>query len=375
MKLFEHQAKALFEGANIPVPNRAVIKNRSELDDAISQVGLPCVIKAQVLHGGRGKAGLIKVAEEKEEAKEKVTDVIERAENTPDLLIEEAVAIANEFYVSMTADPSTGSVMMMGSAEGGIDIEEVARTMPEKIIKTNVNVNEGLLPYQAREFLFDLGIEKKMIGQGTKLLLNLYDVYRKHDAELVEINPLMVTEEGNFVAGDGKITIDDNALFRHPQFSLTREHFDDDVQYAAAIEGIPYLQFSGDIGLMCAGAGLTNAVYDLVNDHGGSVASYLEFGGPNYHKAVKSMELIMQNEIKVLLVVTFGTIARADVMAQGLVDAIKEHKPEFPIVTAIRGTGEEAAHDILRDFGLEPLSDTEEAVKKAIKLTGGVPTQ
>ncbi|TRM11960.1 ATP-grasp domain-containing protein [Lentibacillus cibarius] len=375
MKLFEYQAKALFESANIPVPNRVTIENDSEVDDAIRQVGLPCVIKAQVLHGGRGKAGLIQIAGEKEEVKEKVNEVKARSNHMPYLLVEEAVNIAKEFYVSMTAEPVTGDVMIMGSAEGGVDIEEVARTMPEKIIKTTVNVNEGLLPYQAREFLYDLGIENKMIGQGTKLLLNLYDVYWKHDAELVEINPLMVTEEGHFVAGDGKVTIDDNALFRHPQFSLTRGHFEDDVQYAAAIEGIPYLQFSGDIGLMCAGAGLTNAVYDLVNDYGGSVASYLEFGGPNYHKAVKSMELIMQNEIKVLLVVTFGTIARADVMAQGLVDAIKEHQPEFPIVTAIRGTGEEAAHDILKDFGLEPLSDTEEAVKQAIKLAGGIPIQ
>ncbi|TMN23176.1 ATP-grasp domain-containing protein [Lentibacillus cibarius] len=375
MKLFEYQAKALFESANIPVPNRVTIENDSEVDDAIRQVGLPCVIKAQVLHGGRGKAGLIQIAGEKEEVKEKVNEVKARSNHMPYLLVEEAVNIAKEFYVSMTAEPVTGDVMIMGSAEGGIDIEEVARTMPEKIIKTTVNVNEGLLPYQAREFLYDLGIENRMIGQGTKLLLNLYDVYWKHDAELVEINPLMVTEEGNFVAGDGKVTIDDNALYRHPQFSLTREHFEDDVQYAAAIEGIPYLQFSGDIGLMCAGAGLTNAVYDLVNDYGGSVASYLEFGGPNYHKAVKSMELIMQNEIKVLLVVTFGTIARADVMAQGLVDAIKEHQPEFPIVTAIRGTGEEAARDILQDFGLEPLSDTEEAVKQAIKLAGGIPIQ
>lgn len=375
MKLFEYQAKKLFENSNIPVPKRKVIKNSSELDSIIDQVGLPCVIKAQVLHGGRGKAGLIQFAKEKEEAVEKTNEVISRAKNMHYLLIEEAINIAKEFYVSITADPLSGNVMIMGCAEGGIDIEEIARTMPEKIIKTYVNVSEGLLPYQARELLYELGIEHPMIGQGTKLLLNLYDVYSKHEAELVEVNPLMVTEEGNFMAGDGKVSIDDNALYRHPQFSLTREHFEDDTQYAAAVEGIPYLQFEGDIGLMCAGAGLTNTVYDLVNDYGGSVASYLEFGGPNYHKAVKSMELIMQKEIKVLLVVTFGTIARADVMAQGLVDAIREHKPNFPIVTAIRGTGEEIAHDILKDFGLNPLTETEEAVKKAIQLAGGVLSQ
>lgn len=372
MKLFEYQAKELFEDSNIPVPNRILIKNNSEFDGAMLHVGLPCVIKAQVSHGGRGKAGLIQFAKDKEEAKEKMNEVISRGTNMHYLLIEEAINIAKELYVSITANPLTGSVMIMGCAEGGIDIEEIARKMPEKILKTYVNINEGLLPYQAREFLYELGIEQSMVGRGTKLLLSLYDVYCKHDAELVEINPLIITKEGNFVAGDGKINIDDNSLYRHPQFSLTGEHFEDDVQYAAAVEGIPYLQFGGDVGLMCAGAGLTNTVYDLVNDYGGSVASYLEFGGPNYHKAAKSLELIMQNELKVLLVVTFGTIARADVMAQGLVDAIREHKPKFPIVTAIRGTGEEAAHDILRNFGLDPLTDTEEAVRQAIKLAGGV---
>lgn len=375
MKLFEYQAKEIFKEFNIPIPKSALIKTNSKPDDAIKQVGLPCVIKAQVLQGGRGKAGLIQLAREEKEAKKKVNEVILRAENMHYLLIEEAITIDKEFYVSITADPVSGDAMIMACAEGGVDIEEIARTMPEKIMKTKVDMREGLLPYQARELLYDLGIAQPMIGQGTKLLLNLFDVYCEREAELVEINPLMVTKDGNFIAGDGKMSMDENALYRHSQFALTREHFEDDVQYMAAVEGIPYLQFDGDIGLMCAGAGLTNTVYDLVNDYGGTVASYLEFGGPNYHKAVQSMSLIMQKEIKVLLVVTFGTIARADVMAEGLIDAIKEHRPDFPIVTAIRGTGEEKAHELLREFGLEPLMDTEEAVKQAIKLAGGAVVQ
>ncbi|KAB7705627.1 ATP-grasp domain-containing protein [Bacillus aerolatus] len=371
MKLFEYQAKEIFEGSDIRVPKRTLIKEISELNEAIRQVGVPCVIKAQVLQGGRGKAGLIQFAEGLEEAKKKTYEVISRAKNMYYLMVEEAINIDKEFYISITADPISGCAMIMASAEGGVDIEEIAKTMPEKIIKTYVNLSEGLLPHQAHNLLYELGIDESMISQGTQLLFNLYDVYCKNDAELVEINPLMLTKEGSFVAGDGKISIDDNALYRHPQFSLTREHFESDVQYEAAVEGIPYLQFDGDIGLMCAGAGLTNTVFDLVNDYRSSVACYLEFGGPNYHKAVKAMKLIMQSELKVLLVVTFGTIARADVMAQGLVDAMKELKPDFPIVTAIRGTGEEKAHEILRGFGLEPLADMEEAVKKAIELAGG----
>lgn len=371
MKLFEYQAKDIFEESSIPVPNRTLIENKEEAENAVKAVGLPCVLKAQVLHGGRGKAGLIKLVTEQDAIQENAEGIFSRAKNMPYLLIEEAINIEKELYVSITADPLTGFAMIMACAEGGIDIEEIARTMPEQIKKTYVDPSVGLLPYQARSLLYDLGIQQEMIGQGTKILLNLYDVFQKYELELVEINPLMITKEGSFIAGDGKVSIDDNALFRHPQFSMTREYFENDAQYEAAQEGIPYLQFDGNIGLMCAGAGLTNTVFDLVNDYGGSVANYLEFGGPNYHKAQKAMEIMMKNDIKVLLIVTFGTIARADVMAKGVVDAIKELKPDFPIITAIRGTGEEEAHELLRSAGLNPLTDTEEAVITAIALAGG----
>ena len=167
------------------------------------------------------------------------------------------------------------------------------------------------------------------------------------------------------------MTIDDGSLHRQGRFALGREYFESDVEYEGAIEGIPCLKFDGEIGLMCAGAGLTNVIYDLVNYGGGSVASYIEFGGPNYRKAVKAMELMMRTEPKVVLVVTFGTIARADIIAEGLVDAIEQLKPEFPVVTAIRGTGEEKTQELLRGVGLEPLTDTEKAVERAIELAKG----
>jgi succinyl-CoA synthetase beta subunit len=371
MKLFEYQAKELFETQGIPIPRYKLIQDRSELEAAIDEVGSPCAIKAQVLHGSRGKAGLIQLASGIDEAREKVDDILLRAQNMRHLLIEEAIDIDKELYVSITAEPVSGSAMVMACAEGGIDIEEIAKTMPDQIIKTSVNLSEGLMPFQARNIMYELRIDKKLVGKGAKILVDLFNVFREYDAELVEINPLMVTKEGTFVAGDGKVNIDDNSLFKHNQFTVTREHFDSDVQYEASREGIPYLQFDGDIGLMCAGAGLTNTVFDLINDYGGKVANYLEFGGPNYRKAVKALTLMMKNDIKVLLVITFGTIARADVIAQGLVEAIKKLKPDFPIVTAIRGTGEEEAQRLLRSIGLEPLDNTEEAVGKAIELAGG----
>ena len=173
------------------------------------------------------------------------------------------------------------------------------------------------------------------------------------------------------IAGDGKLIIDDNSVWRQPSYPLTRDYFDSEVEFEAAQEGIPYLQFNGDIALMCAGAGLTTTVFDLINDAGGHPATYVEFGGANYTKAVRTMELCLKTPSKVILVVTFGTIARADVMAQGLVEAIKAHQPKQPIVTCIRGTNEEEAFAILRDAGLEPLTNTEEAVQRAVDIAAG----
>jgi succinyl-CoA synthetase beta subunit len=252
-----------------------------------------------------------------------------------------------------------------------VEIEEVARTTPEKIVRERVDLSEGLLPYEARNVMFELGLEGDGARQGTAILLNLYELFQRYDAELIEINPLVVTASGDLVAADGKVTIDDGSLAHQSRFPLSRDYFESDVEYEAAAEGMPYIQFDGDIGLMCAGSGLTNVIYDLVNYGGGSVGSYVEFGGPNYRRAAKAMELTMRSKPKVLLVVTFGTIARADVIAEDLAEAIGRLQPDFPIVTAIRGTGEEKVRELLGEAGLEFLEDTEDAVERAIELAGG----
>ena len=368
--MFEYQAKDLFEEVGIAVPKRRAIGDVSELDDALGEVGLPCVVKAQVLQGGRGKAGLIQFASTHEEAREKTQYVLDSPANVRSLLMEEALDIEREIYLSITAEPVTGSALIMASAEGGVEIEEVARTMPEKIVRETVDLSEGLMPFQARSVMFALGLDGDAIRQGSAMLLSLYDLFREYDAELVEVNPLALTTDGKLIAADGKVTIDDNSLYRQERFALGRDYFESDVEYEGAMEGIPCLKFDGDIGLMCAGAGLTNVIYDLVNYGGGSVASYIEFGGPNYRKAVKAMDLMIKTKPKVVLVVTFGTIARADVIAEGLVEAMEQLKPDFPVVTAIRGTGEEKTRELLRGIGLEPLDDTENAVQRAIELVG-----
>jgi succinyl-CoA synthetase beta subunit len=371
MKLFEYQAKALFAEAGIAVPAGVVIHHIDALDGALESIGLPCVLKAQVLRGGRGKAGLIQRVKDAAEARAQAEALFASPHGVRMVLVEQALDIERELYLAITVDPVQGKVLVMGSAEGGVDIETLAATAPEKIVRVPVDITQGILPFQLRQAMFGLGLRKDAFKQGMKVLKAAFCLFKGKDAELVEINPLAVTTDGQLVAADGKVSIDDNATFRQEGLAgRSREQFDSDIEFEAAEAGFPYLQFDGDIGLMCAGAGLTNTVYDLIADYGGTVANYLEFGGPNYRRAVEAMRFALRNNPKVLLVVTFGTIARADVMAEGIAEAIATLKPSVPIVTAIRGTNEEQAAEILKGLGLEPLSNTEDAVKKAIALCG-----
>ncbi|NSW89686.1 MAG: acetate--CoA ligase family protein [Firmicutes bacterium] len=368
MKLFEYQAKELFKEAGIHVPESVLIEDRSQVKDAVLKTGLPCVLKAQVLRGGRGKAGLIRFVGTLEEAEKEAVRLFNADIPVHKLLMEEALDIARELYVSVTIDPVTGSDLIVASGAGGMDIEEIAVKAPEKLIKEKVDAFKGLNTFQTRNIAFQLDVEQDKVSEMIKIVASVYSLFKKIDAELVEINPLVITGDGRLVAADGKISIDDHSLFRQKNFGISRSHFDSDLEFEAAVAGFPYLRFDGDIGIMCAGAGLTNTVYDLIHYYGGKPANYLEFGGPNYTRTVEAMSIALKNKPKVLLIVTFGTIARADVIARGIEEAIEKLKPDIPIVTAIRGTGEEEANEILKRMGLHPLADTEEAVKTAIAL-------
>ena len=368
MKLHEHEAKEVFAAAGIPVPKSALATDADGAAEAARILGFPCVLKTQVLRGGRGKAGLIKVVRSEPEARETASALFAGPHGVRKLLVEEAVDIEREIYLSVTVDPAVSEALVLACAEGGVEIEELAARAPEKIVRERIPLAEGLAPFRARNVAYALGLEGDLAKRTAGILEALWRVFRQNDAELAEINPLFVTRAGGIVAGDGKLAIDDNSLFRHPGREPGRDYFDSDVAFEAAAEGIPYLQFDGDISLMCAGAGLTTVVYDLIVDEGGSVANYLEFGGPNYKKAVRAMELCLKNDPKVILIVTFGTIARADIMAEGIAEAIARLKPACPIVACIRGTGEEEAVETLQTAGLEPLFDTEEAVRKAVAL-------
>lgn len=392
MRLHEHEAKEVLAAAGIPVPRSILVSASRDgagaaaalggnspsagpaatgADGAAAAacaIGFPCVLKSQVLRGGRGKAGLIKLVRSETEAREAAAILFASPHGVRKLLVEEAVDIGRELYLSITVDPVSAEALVLACAEGGMEIEELAATAPEKIVRERVPLAEGLLPYRSRNLAYALGLEGELARKVVAVLDVLWKVFRENDAELVEINPLFVTRSGALVAGDGKLAIDDNALFRHPGREPGRDYYESDAAFEAAAEGIPYLQFDGDISLMCAGAGLTTVVYDLIVDEGGSVANYLEFGGPNYRKAPRAMELCLKNDPKVILIVTFGTIARADVMAEGVAEAIARLSPRCPIVACIRGTGEEEARAILMGAGLDPLMDTEEAVRRAVAM-------
>lgn len=368
MKLFEYQAKAVFKKFDIPVPASVRIGSASEIVQAVAEVGFPCVLKAQVLSGGRGKAGLIKLVSSPEEAPFAAEDLFRRMKGPePSVLVEKAVPVKQELYVSFTIDPVTGGALLLASASGGIDIEELSRTDPDKIIRMPIDIIRGIQPYQVNDLTFRLGIRGDLLKKANRLILSLYKVFVSYDAQLCEINPLFLTED-DVIAGDAKLIIDDNSEYRHPEFARGREYYTSDMQYEAAQEGIPYIEFGGNISLMCAGAGLANTVFDLVHDEGGSIANYLEFGGPNYQKAGIAMRLCIQNHPKVILIVTFGTIARADIMAEGIAEAIRELHPSCPIVACLRGTGEEKVTEIFNSVGLTRYTDTEAAVRDAVSI-------
>lgn len=370
MKLFEYQSKRLFGDNGIPVPKGRLITGPEDTRAAALEVGFPCVLKCQVLSGGRGKAGMVRRADTPDEAEAIARRYFREVPGLKTVLVEEAVRAERELFLSCSVDAVSGRGLLMGCALGGVDIESVAREHPNDILKECVDLDRGLQRFQLNDFLWRLDLRGEPFKQAAAVTAALFRLFLALDAELAEINPLFITPDGRAVAGDAKLVIDDNSLFRHPQFTIDREHYPSDMAFEAAQEGIPYLEFGGDISLMCAGAGLANTVYDLVSFAGGKIANYLEFGGPNYMKAGTAIRLCLANRPRVILIVTFGTIARADVMAEGIAGAIRELRPDCPIVACLRGTGEEKVEEILAASGVLRAPDTEEAVRLAVEIAG-----
>ena len=382
MNLHEYQAKQLFKEFGVGVPRGIKATSPQEAVSAAKELGSKvCVIKAQVHAGGRGKAGGVKLAKSLEEVEEIAGQMLGSTLKTIQtgdkglpihaVLVEEGLDIVNELYLSVLVDRASKRVLFMGSSEGGMDIEHVAATAPEKILTVTVDPVTGLQAYQCRQLGFGMGLGKSEVGHLVKVMTGLYNMFMARDASLVEINPLIVTGDGRLLALDGKLNLDDNALYRHKDLAEMRDPTQEDEREHIAHEiGLNYVALDGNIGCMVNGAGLAMATMDMVKLHGGEPANFLDVGGgATAEKVTKAFKLILSSEkVKAILVNIFGGIVRCDLIAEGIIAAVKEVGLSIPVVVRLQGTNVEAGRQMLADSGMNIIAanDLTDAAKQAV---------
>ncbi len=375
MKIHEYQARKLFRKYGIPVPDGEVCRSIDEVKNKISNEDILRVVKAQVHVGGRGKAGGVKLARTKAETIEKAEEILGmdiKGLTVDKVLIAEAVDIEKEYYVGLINDRNTKSVVLMVSAEGGVEIEEVAKNTPEKIIKMAIDPTMGLMDWQARKVALQLFNEPSQVRQAAAILVKLYELYVDTDCSLAEINPLVLTPDKKVLALDGKMNFDDNALFRQPKILEMREVNEDEAkEIEANAKGLSYIKLDGNIGCMVNGAGLAMATMDMIKLYGGDPANFLDIGGSsNPQKVVDAMNILLGDKnVKSVMINIFGGITRCDDVARGLVIALDEIKTDIPIVIRLSGTNAKEGLEIIKDYGLPTVSTMSEAAKKAIELS------
>lgn len=374
MKVHEHQAKEIFARAGIRTPRGKVATTPEEAAAAAAEIGGKVAVKAQVHVGGRGKAGGIKLATTPEEARAVAGQILGmdiKGLKVEKVLVEEASAVAKEYYLGLVQDRGAKAATMMGSAEGGVDIEEVARTKPEAIVKITVDPFVGLLPFQAYTMGKRLTGDHKKARAVADVLAKLYKVFVEYDCSLAEINPFVETAAGEFVALDAKINIDDNALDRHADLAAGRDDLAA-TELRAKAAGLSYVPMTGNVACIVNGAGLAMTTMDLIKLYGGEPANFLDVGGSSSpEKILTAMDIIMSSPgVKAILVNIFGGITRCDDVATGLVEALKKHPVKVPLVVRLTGTNEEEAKAILAKAGIEAGSDMDEAVKAAVRAAG-----
>jgi succinyl-CoA synthetase beta subunit len=371
MNLHEYQAKELFARYGLPVLPGQVATTPEEAADVAASIGGTVVLKAQVLTGGRGKAGGVKLAHSPEEALEKAKDILAltiKGFPVRKVLVAKAADIARELYLSIVLDRASRLPLVMLSAEGGVEIEEVARTSPEKIVKYHIGEG-GLRAYQARALFAPLLKDAKLVGQATDILLKLWNVYRDGDCSLAEINPLAITPQGQVLALDAKVTLDDNAEFRHREWSTWRDPAEETPGARLAREfGLSYVKLQGDIGCVVNGAGLAMATMDLVKHYGGEPANFLDIGGSsNPEKVTAALKIITgDSHVRAILFNIFGGITRCDDVARGIVQSLEASPLEVPLVIRLTGTNEELARKILSDRGLSATTSMDEGVRTVV---------
>jgi len=375
MKIHEFQARNLFKEYGIPVPDGVVCHSEEEVKQCVPDDDRLRVVKAQVHVGGRGKAGGVKLAKTKAEAIEKAGEILGmdiKGLKVEKVLVADAVDIEKEFYVGLINDRNTKSITLMASAEGGVEIEEVARVSPEKIIKMTIDPVMGLMDWQARKIALQLFDDPKQMRQAAAILVKLYQLYVDTDSSLAEINPLVVTPDKKVMAIDGKMNFDDNALYRQPDILSLRESTPDEEKEIDANEkGLSYIKLDGNIGCMVNGAGLAMATMDMIKLYGGEPANFLDIGGSsNPQKVVEAMNILISDKnVKAVMINIFGGITRCDDVARGLVTALDEIKTNIPVVIRLSGTNAREGLEIIREYGLPTVSTMSEAAKKAIELS------
>ncbi len=375
MNIHEYQAKELLAAAGIPVPRGLLVRAPAEARAAAAELGGTVVVKAQVHAGGRGKAGGIQLASTPEEAEAKAKTVFGmtiKGLEVKSVLVAEQLDIAHEHYLGIVLDRGRKRPVVMASAAGGIDIEEVARSTPEKIVRHHVDPLAGLRPFAARRVSFAIEERSDVALRMATILGQLWDVYRRVDASLAEINPLVVGRDGLVWALDAKINLDDNALFRHPEFEAMRD--DEEPNEAAARRmGLSYIRLDGEIGCVVNGAGLAMATMDVIKAYGGSPANFLDIGGSsNPEKVLTAMDILASDsKVTAIFFNIFGGITRTDDVAQGIVQALSKRRPGVPIVIRLTGTNEERAREILASAGLTSTTSMDEGVRQAIAQARG----
>lgn len=379
MKLLEYSSKEVLKRYGLPIQPGEVAKTVDEVEKILDDLKFPIVIKAQVPVGGRGKAGGVKLAHNKTEAIEKAKTILGmqiKGITVKKVLVTEAVDIDKEIYAGVVVDRRSKRPVVMVSSEGGVDIEEVARTKPEAIHKYVVDPILGFPPYKARELAFKVVDNPKLAVKFASNLVKLYNAFMGLDAQLAEINPFVIDKSGELWAVDAKVIVDDNALFRHPDIEKMRDMDYENLEELEAKQyGLSFVKLEGNVGCMVNGAGLAMATMDIIKKYGGDPANFLDVGGSsNPEKVTKAMEIILRDEnVKSIYVNIFGGITRCDDIAKGLIEAFSNMDVRVPVVIRLTGTNEDLGKRMLEESGL-PLvtaSSMAEGAKKAIELAKG----
>ncbi|NDY96156.1 ADP-forming succinate--CoA ligase subunit beta [Wenzhouxiangella limi] len=383
MNFHEYQAKALFAEYGIPVPRGELATTADEAVEAARLVGGESwVVKAQVHAGGRGKAGGVKLVSSLDEVRTEAGRMLGMKIETyqtgglalpvDSVLIAEATQIKQELYLGALIDRAHKAVVFMGSAAGGVDIEQVASETPEKIVTAVVDTAAGFMPYQARQIGFAMGLNPKQVGQLTKIMSGLYRLFLEKDISLIEVNPLIIDDKGDLSALDAKLNADDNALFRHPELAALRDEAQEDpTELAASKHDLNYVTLDGNIACMVNGAGLAMATMDVVKLAGGEPANFLDVGGgTNAERVKEAFKLILSDDkVKAILVNIFGGIVRCDLIAEGIINAVGEIDVSVPVVVRLEGTNVDEGKKLLADsgFAIIPADDLNDGARKAVE--------